>query len=69
MWVPLAECPLALGHSTFVTHSSAREKWIFTARSVENSEVLFWENKCGAGQCFQGVVLKKYKNEMAKGKR
>src|SRR5271168_5077008 len=34
MWVLLAECPLALGHSTFVTHSrqaksgySQRDRW------------------------------------------
>src|SRR5580658_984669 len=45
MWVWPAESPLALGHFTFVTYSSAREKWEFTARAVEIPEVLFWENR------------------------
>src|SRR5271169_159153 len=50
IWVLPAECPLALGHFTFVTYSSAREKWKFATRSVEISQVLFWERGSGSAQ-------------------
>jgi len=53
MWVLPAESPLALGHFTFATYSSAREKWKFTARSVEISKVLFRESRQGAAQYLQ----------------